>query len=246
MKKAVIIQARMASTRLPGKVLMKLNDKPCLRHIIERCQRAKRIDQIIVTVTDDPKDESIMAYCDLLNIPYYIGKGTDVYNQVLENAKFHNVDLIVEVTADCPMIDPYHIDILVKNFLKRKNVLYASNVFPRTFPDGFDIQVYKTEILDLYNNFVTKPVHRRHVGWNIMTRIDSENIWSLITKDIRSDPKMRLTLDTKEDHEVINKIFTDFGHNHFSFPDVLDYLQYHPELLEINKNVRTKIAGEEG
>jgi len=245
MKTAVIIQARMGSTRLPGKVLMPLNHVPCITHIVERCQRANIIDDIIVTVTDDPLDKDLIRYCEQQKYNYYVGKGTDVLTQVLETAEYYKVGTIVEVTGDCPLVDPFHIDLIVGNFYKKKK-MYSSNVFPRTFPDGFDVQAYKTETLQVIDNLVTIPEHRRHVGWNIMTRMNTDEVWSLVTKDYRSDPKMRLTLDTIEDYKVLDTIFKAFGHNQFSFLALLDYLQYHKEVLEINKNVKSKQPGRDG
>ena len=94
MKTSIIIQARMGSTRLPGKVLMSFLHKPCLTHIVERCQRAKTIDDIIITVTDDPLDKDLIRYCEQMKYLYYIGKGTDVLNQVLETAEYYRVDFI--------------------------------------------------------------------------------------------------------------------------------------------------------
>ena len=245
MKVAVIIQARMGSSRLPGKVLMPFLRKPCLTHIVERCGRANMVDEIIITVTDDPMDKDLIKYCEQMRYFYYIGKGTDVLTQVLETAEYYKVDVIVEITADCPLVDPFHIDILVEK-LHKKRKLYSSNVFPRTMIDGFDVQVYRTETLQIIDNLVTIPEHRRHVGWNIMTRMTTDDIFSLTTMDSRSNPKTRLTLDTAEDYKAISMIFEAFGHNRFSFLDVLDYIHYHPEVLEINKNIKSKQPGQDG
>ena len=239
MKIVAMIMARMASTRLPGKVLMKLNNKPVLQHVVERCKRS-RINDVIVVCTDNKKDIEIIQFCKKNKYNYSVGRGIDIIKQMLDAAEKFKIGLIVDVTADCPLVDPRHIDILIENFFKKK-VLYASNLLPRTFPDGFDIQVYKTETLSVIDHIISEHniQARRNTGWNIAKLADKRDIWTLITRDKRSKPEMRLTLDTKEDYKLLNHLFCFFGHNKFSFYDVLDYISRFPEILEINKNVKS-------
>ena len=202
MKTAAMIMARMGSTRLPGKVLMNLNNKPALQHVIERCKRS--VNNVIVVCTDDKKDLEIIEFCILNNYKYFVGKGSDVIKQMLDAAEKFKIGLIVDVTADCPLVDSKHIDILIKNFFKKK-VLYTSNLLPRTFPDGFDIQVYKTETLSVIDHIISEHniQARRNTGWNIAKLADKRDIWTLITRDKRSKPEMRLTLDTKEEDPIM-------------------------------------------
>lgn len=235
--------ARMASTRLPGKVLMKLGNKPNLQHVVERCRRARRVNDVIVVCTTDPKDKAIIDFCKKQRYKYFPAKG-DVIDQMISAAENFNVDVIVDVTADCPLVDPKHIDILVGNFFKNR-VMYASNLLPRTFADGMDIQVYKRETLEVIDNIIhrSSSEKRRNAGWNIAELMDMKDIWTLRTTNPNSNPHIRLTLDEQEDYELLDQIFKYFGHNRFRYIDVLNLLQKKPELLKINRDVKSSTPG---
>lgn len=242
MKTAVLTMARMASTRLPGKVLMPLDNKPTLQHVVERCRRAKRIHDVIVVCTTDPKDIAIIDFCESKGYKYFPGKG-DVIDQMISAAEYHNVDYIVDVTADCPLVDPRHIDILIEQFFKKK-VMYASNLLPRTFPDGMDIQIYRRETLEVIDNIIPRKTEkRRNSGWNIAMLTDKKDMWTLKTSNPNSSPHIRLTLDEKKDYELLKYIFRYFGHNKFRFIDILNLLQKKPELKKINMDVKSSTPG---
>lgn len=242
MKTAVLTMARMASTRLPGKILMNLGNKPTLQHVVERCQRAKRVNDVIVVCTTDPKDQMIIDFCKQKKYKYFPGKG-DVIDQMISAAEHFNVDVIVDITADCPLVDTQHIDILIQNFFK-KRVMYASNLLPRTFADGMDIQVYKRETLEVIDNIVPRSSERRrNSGWNIAMLTEARDIWTLKTSNPSSNPRIRLTFDEQKDYELLDQIFKIFGHNKFRYIDVLNLLQAKPELLKINMNVKSSTPG---
>lgn len=243
MKTAIMIMARMKSKRLPGKVLMILKDKPVLQHIVERCKRTI-VDDVIVLCTDDKEDLAIIKFCEEKKYSFFIGKGLDVITQMLEASEYYKVEIIVDITADCPLVDPSHINLLLHKF-KKKKVFYASNLIPRTFPDGFDIQIYKRETLKIIDNIISKNNFqaRRNCGWNIAKFVERKDMWTLMTSNVLSKPEIRLTLDTKEDYQLITKIFSNFKSNGFNFEDVLSFLQKNPELLKINKEVHSTTPG---
>lgn len=247
MKTGVLVLARMGSTRLPGKVMMRLKDKPVLQHVVERCSRAEKVDQVIVVCTDAAADKTITDFCEDNGYSYYVGKGEDVVNQIYEAAKHYKLDLIVDITADCPLIDPVIIDnILYKmeiEFLKHKHIkkftVYGSNLFPRTYPDGFDVQIYATSLMRILNLFLHKNSPcRRNGGWNIPKYFTVIKVNEETENPI---PTLRLTLDTRKDYKLINKIFKQFEDNTFSFEDVRSVLT--DEMIAINKNVQSTTPG---
>lgn len=244
MKTAVIIQARMNSTRLPGKVLMDLAGKPVLQHVVERCRRAN-VDDVIVATCDPYKD--IAKLCKALDCKCFSGDEDNVYQRVLDCAKTFDIDIIVEITADCPLIDPEHIDEILYA-LRNFDYIFSSNCIERCLPDGFDIQVYPAHILK-----DTVPVNTNHVGWNIQESLN--NIAEYPERRKRGNmeypegrynhPYWAVTLDTHEDYEVLKLIFEHFENNEFSAEDVMEFLFRNPQILAINHNVKRKEPGEE-
>jgi len=160
-KIAAIIQARCGSSRLPGKVLMDINGKPCLQRVIERLRASKRLDDVIVACTTNEADNAIVALCDKLNCHYYRGSEDDVLSRVLEAAKTFDVDVIVDITADCPLLYAGHVDALINVFLTG-DYDFVSNVGERTFPRGFDIRVCSAKTLERVNVEVENPIDRQH------------------------------------------------------------------------------------
>lgn len=168
-----IIQARMASERLPGKVLLPMVGKPALHWCVDRVRKSKSVNKIVVATTTNPKDIQIVNYCrDEIGCLSYRGSEDDVLGRVLKAAELSNADYIVDITADCPFVDPEQIDTIVKNTIKKK-CIYGSNIFPRVWPDGFDIQVYPIRALRALDFIITDAVKRHHVGWNIQDRLQS-------------------------------------------------------------------------
>jgi len=254
-KTAVIIQARMGSTRLPGKAMLPLNGKPALQRLIERVQRAEGVDQIIVATPGLMPNAPIWDLCwDLRDnmqieiLPFaFAGSEEDVLARVLDAAHLHHVDIIVDITGDCPLVDHRHITQLVKmvkdsfKFWKR-NVDYASNIYPRSWPDGADCQVYRTRALERVRKQFNPP---HHVGWNIMQYPDTFKI----AKGLKAPPwlhwpKLRVTLDERADYVVLDKIFKHFRDKDFSMEEVIMLMRRKVEWQMINKKVRTKTPQE--
>ncbi|MFZ3132817.1 MAG: NTP transferase domain-containing protein, partial [Desulfosporosinus sp.] len=157
LKICATIEARMSSTRLPGKVLLDLVGKPVLQHIIERLSRSKYVDEVIVATTDNPCDDQIVALCHSIGCAYFRGSEDDVLLRVLDTARDVNADIIVEITGDCPVIDWRHVDHLIELFFSGKYD-YAANIIERTFPRGFDTQVFPTAVLAEVNELTTNPI----------------------------------------------------------------------------------------
>lgn len=259
-----IVQARLQSTRLPGKVLMPLGSKmnSCLRHIVERVRMTKSVDDIIVATTTNHKDLPIVNFCryQLKCLSYRHTPG-DVLSRVVNAANIYSKKevIIVDITGDCPLIDPEHIDYLINLFFKHK-LDYVSNIFPSSFPDGFDVQIYSEFILKQIDKIVPEwpHKHRKHTGWNIVHYQDSiplfYGIMNNIPRKIKimnctapSDqyfPNWNLSLDTEDDLKLLDIIFKHFDNNKFSAKQVIEFLKLNPELLKINENKIRKVAGE--
>jgi len=240
-----IIQARMASSRLPGKVLLPLgpNNKSVLWWMLKRASLAKLVDEaVIATVLSDSNRLIREAFPQ--QTWSWAGNENDVMGRVLWVAKQTNADIIVDLSADCPIVDPRHIDYLIKNLLNINfNYEYVSNCAPiRSWPDGLDIQVYWTKTLKKCKNVLNPS---QHCGWNIGQHSEIFNIWCNIAMGYMLWPEFGLTLDTPRDYKLLKIIFNIFCLNPgFHVEDVICFLRSHPELVEINKSVRRKTPEE--
>lgn len=247
-KVVAIIQARMNSTRLPGKALADIHGKPVLQWMIERVQMAKNVDQIVVATTKNSPD--IINWCHLNNQRLFIGDENNVLERVFTTALSFSADIIVDLTGDCPLVDPKHIDQLV-HCVTHRGKDYASNIRPRMWPDGFDTQAYTRQVLTFLHEKVKDPAYRTHTGWNINnTQIDT-GVFSTYNlapkKSWHCRPEMRLTLDYAEDLQVISSVIKhfsiDLGKRYYSAEDIIDYVLQNEYIL-VNRECETKKPGE--
>jgi len=139
------IEARMTSSRLPGKVLMDFCGKPSLQHIVERLRKSQCVSDVVVATTVNDEDDPIIELCRTIGCKYYRGSELDVLDRVLKTAQSVGGDIIVEITGDCPLVDFRHVDFLVSTLIDG-NYDYASNTIIRSFPDGIDVQVFYTSV----------------------------------------------------------------------------------------------------
>jgi len=238
-KVGIIIQARMGSTRLPGKVMRLIDGKPILQILIERLRRSKRSDVLIVVTTTKRKDDVIEELVNRLGVVCFRGDEDDVLSRYYEAAKKHKLDVIVRVTSDCPLSDPALIDNLIDYYLDNNlNADYVANIIKRTYPRGFDIEVFSFKSLERAAKEAAQPYQREHV-----TPFISENVKVLNYEDKLDASKYRVTVDTIEDFNLIMKIFDFFKDNkEFSYRDVVDLLDSRPDLVEINQHIKQKEA----
>lgn len=239
------IEVRMASSRLPGKVLLPLAGKPTLERLVERMRGSRYIDAIVIATTVNQTDEPIAALAERLGVHCYRGSEKDVLGRVLGAAFSVQGEIIVEITGDCPLVDGRLIDRAVEEFFKF-GVHYASNCLTQSYPLGFEVQVFPTDILAEVDRLTQDPIDRLHVSYYIYMhpeRYISAN-WTAETECFA--PDFRLTLDEAEDYKLLDIVFKELvpKNPNFSAADVITYLRSHPELLEINKNVRQKHAQE--
>jgi len=239
MKIGAIIQARTGSTRLPEKVLMKLIDKTVLEHVVERVNQAELIDTVIVATTVSESDNKIAELAENQNWPYYRGSEEDVLSRYFESAEKFDLDIIVRVTSDCPLIDPFIIDSVIRAFIEQKCDI-ASNGGPeefKTFPRGLDVEVFSFEGLREAYLKATEKYQREHVTPYLY---ESEKVYRYSNSIDLSH--IRITLDTHEDFKLINSIYEGLykGKHDFYFKEIISFLEAYPELLELNKDIVQK------
>ena len=234
-----IIQARMGSTRLPGKVLMKLAGKTALEHVIERVSKLKKINKIIVATSANAEDDKISELCQMLNIACYRGSENDVLDRFYQAAKEFNYSNIIRITGDCPMIDPDIIGQTIKLYEDEK-LDYASNVIPPTFPKGLDVEVFTFKALKKAWHKVKSGPQREHVTvyfWQNPKIFKQKHLLNKINLSLK-----RWVLDYEVDYEFLQKIFNDLYivKPNFRLKDVLKFLEINPELEKINQGIDRK------
>ena len=240
MKVVAIIQARMGSTRLPGKVLLDLAGKPMLARGVNRTRRAQTLDEVVVATTVQPADNAIVRLCTERGWPCFRGSENDVLDRYYRAAVVHQADVVVRITSDCPLIEPGIVDRVVCEFLDMQpGVDYACNVLPRrTFPRGLDTEVMRFDVLERVWREDKNPAWREHVTPYIQRNPDLFRICGIMNEVDFSH--MRWTVDAPEDLAFVRHIYEHFGHNRFSWHEVLALLEQHPEWLGINRHVVQK------
>ena len=243
-----IVQARMSSKRLPGKILKEINGKTCIERVLERISKSKNIDEIWVATSLDKNDNELFNFLKNTKFNIYRGSLNDVFSRYIEIAKKVSPKYIVRITGDCPLIDPCIIDNVIKRGLDTK-ADYVSNTIERTYPDGLDVEFFKTESLlkaELYSN---NPVMREHVtpylSGNLSKIYGSGNFLRNNVTNNKNYSHYRWTLDVPEDLRLLNLIYQELD-DFCSWKQVINLLEKNPELHNINKHIQhnegTKIS----
>lgn len=239
----IIVQARMTSTRLPGKVLLPLADEPMLTRLVERLRRVQRADGIVIATTSNATDDPIATLCAQLGVPCHRGSEHDVLSRYADAARLHGVDVVVRITADCPLIDPVLIDQVIAAY-EEGDSDYVSNMLPPTWPYGMAVEVFSATALAQAHTEATQPAEREHVTpfvyWH-PERYRLRNVASPVDLS-----QHRWTVDTPEDYELVRRLFEHLipTHPHFTQSDVLALLEQHPDWIALNQHVQQKPATE--
>jgi spore coat polysaccharide biosynthesis protein SpsF len=242
---SVIMQARMTSKRLPGKVLISICDKPIISHIIERLGTCNNISDIILAIADTKQNGVLEEYAKSIDCHFYRGSENDVLLRYYRTAEAFEVDTIVRITSDCPLVDPKIIDEMIDS--------YSSNTFnymavgiQGNFPRGLDAEVFSFETLKKVNIQAHLPYEREHVTPYIYQHPELFAIRFIEAQGKLRRPDLRLTVDTEEDLRFVKEIFKRLYNNGniFSIEKVIDLLDEHPELLTINAHIHQKELGE--
>ena len=236
------IQARMLSTRLPGKVLKNILGKPMLEHQIIRLKQSRLIDDVVVATTNNPADDEIVRFCENRDFSYYRGDEDDVLQRISDLISTYEADLHVECFGDSPLTDPRIVDEFIGYILKNfDDVDFVSNSIKTTYPPGSEVIVYKGQTLLDANKIVAKDDSlREHVSMHIYQRDDCFSVVNLEAPIYLSEPDIYMEVDTAEDFEVMTFIFENMkalGNQFFSIYDVITLLKQNPKIAKLNSNI---------
>ena len=222
-----IIQARMGSSRLPGKSLAEIDGHPMLWHVIDRIRDASLIERVVVATSEDPSDDPIAEFCKQEDIPFFRGSEHDVLDRFYQAACRYPAETLVRITADCPLIDPDVIDAVIRKY-QAGDFDYVSNAMRYTYPDGLDTEVFSFAALQRAWREAEKPSEREHVTPYLRTGL-------FRTANVESDfpvphGQYRWTVDEAGDLEFVRKVFSTFSRRKFGFRDVLQALKEKPSV----------------
>ena len=258
-----IIQARMSSTRLPGKVLLDIAGEPMLVRVIERAKRAKLIDEVVLATTTDPSDDPVAEFCAERGYNFTRGSLNDVLDRYYQAAKEYDADVIVRLTADCPVLAPDVVDQTISNQYSVISGLYeekfdfVANRLPppmgRTFPIGLDTEVCTFAALENAWQNATEKHQREHVmpylyedtilttdHSQLATGTSPRGFKIALYNHVPDYGALRWTVDTPEDLEFIRQVFARFENDDFDWKDILALLEKEPALAKINADVHHK------
>ena len=226
----------MGSTRLPGKHLFDLVGEPMLYRLFERVRRANRLDLAVLATTVAPKDDCLAELAAQSKIPFYRGNEENVLERYYEAARQFNADIIVRITADCPVIDPALIDEMV-SFFQAGNYDFARNSL--SYPRGMDVEVFSRSSFEKVYQEGIRPYEQEHVTPYYYQHPELFKIGPYPKKDF---PPYRLTVDTSADFELIRKLYEELYPNNpnFTLQDIYDTLKAHPDWVLLNAHIAQK------
>jgi len=252
-----IIQGRMSSSRLPGKILADIAGQPMLQRVFLRTSRAASVTETIFATTTDPSDDPVAEYCDFSGIPFTRGDLYDVLDRYYQTAARAKADVIVRVTADCPVIDPVLIHGVVNTLLEDKYDFVCNRLPPpwhRTYPIGLDTEACTFEVLEKAWKEANEPQHREHVmpyfyeglelitdHRSLQTGISPRGFRIALLHHTTDFGDYRWTVDTPEDLEFMRQVYGRFdGRDNFTWKEVLELVHNEPELMQINAGIKHK------
>jgi spore coat polysaccharide biosynthesis protein SpsF len=240
-KIVTVIQARMGSSRLPGKVMKEVCGKPLLLLMIERVQRASLAGTTVIATTTSSEDDIIADLCAVENIECFRGDPTDLLDRHYKTALKFNADIVLKIPSDCPLIDPEIIDKTIGYYLKNEYLFdYVSNLHPATYPDGNDVEVFSFIALHTAYKEAEKNFEREHTTpylWNNPHKFRCGNVeWG---SGVDYSCSHRFVLDYYEDYQFIKKVYEELysANPEFKLQDILNLLIDKPEIKSINRHL---------
>ena len=237
-----IVQARMGSQRLPGKVLATIGQTSMLAHVVERAAACAAVDQIVIATSDGDDDDAIAAEAAVLGVACWRGSAHDVLARYRGAAAAHDAEVVVRLTADCPLLDPAVIGRVIGALVDGPTPCdYASNTFARTFPRGLDAEAFWCDTLHRLDRMASAPAHREHVtafihdrpSWFVTSSVQAANDAS----------ELRLTVDTPEDLELIRRIHGELAPTAATpYAAIVALLRREPDLIAINAAIEQRSA----
>lgn len=246
MRTIAVIQARMGSTRLPGKMMLPLACDHTISHVVQRTCKSVRVDDVVVATSTERADNVLARYADRAGASVFRGSETDVLGRMFRAAKRHEADIVVRVSGDCPLISPPVIDAVVERLLDR-DTDYSTNIHGRTFPRGLDVEAFTFESFECVDAKTTEDHDREHVTPYYQSRDDLFTHASVTSEQVFDEPWMqerndiRLTLDEADDYELLRTIYENLEYD--DTPDVRDVVRYIDEedLQDVNAAIDQKV-----
>ena len=245
MKIVATIEARMTSTRLPGKVLLPAKGKPLLHHMVSRLRAVPSIHKIVLATTTNATDDVLEEFAHHEEIGCFRGSEQDVMGRVVGAAESVGAEAVTALTGDCPIIDPQIVEQVIRMFLvhvESDPTVYVSNSKNKSYPDGMDIQIFRLESLQQSAAMTTDPLDREHVTLHMCNHPELFTHIHLVAAPKDHWPGLGLTLDEPDDYELLTSIIEHFGTENplFGCHEVVKLLRDRPDLVAINQNVRRK------
>lgn len=237
----IIVQARMGSERLPGKVMKAVLGKPLLGYLIDQLQRVSKADKVVIATSTSANEAPIVDYCASRGIACFRGSLLDVLDRYDKAAEEHGATTIVRICSDCPLIDPAIVDQVIGYYLDHQpDYDYVSNCLERTYPRGQDVEVFSRQTLTTAAREAKLPEEREHVTPFLYRHPERFRLGSV--KGAKDYSALRWVVDTPNDLALITKLLEAVvpHHLHFGMQDVLEVLRRHPEWGEINAHVKQK------
>lgn len=233
----------MRSSRLPGKVMLPALGKPMLAHLVERLRRVPSLDAIVLATTVNPADEPLAEFAAQHGILCHRGSEEDVMQRVIGAAEAAGAGIVVEITADCPIIDPGIVEQVIRMF-RENRCDYASNAHVRSYPDGMDTQVFSLATLRRSAAMTRDPLEREHVTLHMRRHPELFPPVHLVAPPEEHWPQLGLTLDEEGDYRLLKTLIEHFGDGnpYFTCREAIAALRAHPQWLQLNRDVRRKGA----
>lgn len=237
MKTIVIIQARMGSSRLPGKILMPLGNVDNLTYVTERCKKIQGVEEIIVATSTLSQDNVVEQWCHTHGILCYRGSENDVLSRYIEAAAPYKPDYVIRVTSDCPFVD-YEMASEMVSLMEKEQI----DIFDLKgeLPRGLAVEMISYKALQYVNQHGHENRHREHVTYYAYEFKEEFNRADFIVDETRIAPHLRITLDTDADYKLLSKIAEHFDDMYISSKEVIQYLKLHPEIAKINAHIEQK------
>lgn len=236
-----IIEARMGSSRLPGKVILEANNKPLIIHLINRLKQSKLLKTIIVATTKNEKDDILCKILKKNKILFFRGSEKDVLGRIYLAAKKFKLKNILQITGDCPLVDPFIVSQVIKTY-QNNNFNFVSNANLRSYPIGMDVSIFSFKDLEKCYHLAKQKYYREHTTLFFRKKKNLFSHCNLMAPSNLNYPNLGLTLDENRDYLLIKKIFKKFKNkeNSFSCLEIIDYLKRNKKLININKKVKRK------
>lgn len=237
MRVVAVVQARSGSSRLPGKVMADLGGLPVVEWVLRAARLARGVDAVVVATTTSPRDDGLAAHVEGLGLPVVRGPDEDVLARFVQTVDVHPCDAVVRLTADCPLLDPELVALVVATWRAAPSWDYVATTLNRTLPRGLDVELVRTDVLRGLDEEATAH-HRQHVTSLLYTAPAGRRLLGLSVAPPADD--LRVTLDTPPDQALLDAVVARTGNRVVGWQELVMLLRSHPDLAALNRDVEQK------